>query len=74
MGRRAEASHLLLQPLNEAEPSGRTDILFDVCQEQDDFQFIMHARYSHTDDALLDQLLLARPAGLQEHWQIIRKP
>lgn len=74
MDRRPEASHMLLGHLAAIDPNEQERLLYDIRMEGDEFQFILHARYSDTDNALLDQLFAACPPELHERWHIIREP
>lgn len=74
MDRRGEASNMLLGHLAAIDPNDQEQLLYDVRLEGDTYQFILHARYSDTDNALLDQLFAACPPDLHTRWQIIRKP
>ncbi len=74
MDRRPEASHMLCGRLAAIDPNGQERLLYDIRLEGDEYQFILHARYSATDNALIDQLLAACPPEIRQRWRIIREP
>lgn len=69
-----EAMELIHDALNRTDPEDKENITYYLKQTHTGNRLYFGARFSRTNNLLIDQLLAACPPEIHQRWQIIREP